>query len=227
MEEDIYQDARENMLRAQIERRGITDSRVLEAMRKVPRHIFVPSDLYDRAYQDSPLPIGLNQTISQPYIVAVMTEMLQLSGDENVLEVGTGSGYQAAILGVLARCVHTIERHPELARGAMRSLDQLGFKNVFVHIGDGSLGWPDGSPYQRILITAAAPKISPPWLEQLDEGGILVVPVGAHHEQYLERWRKSDGQLSRERHFPVAFVPLRGQYGWQEDQWDDVIRDDY
>jgi len=220
MEGSLYAEEREKMVRQQIERRGIKDVRLLEALRHVPRHLFVPPDLKDQAYIDGPLPIGLSQTISQPYIVAAMTDMLSLTGDENVLEVGTGSGYQAAVLGELVHTVHTIERHPELAKHASETLEKLGYNNVHVHTGDGSLGWPDNSPYQCILVTAAAPSIPPPLIDQMDEGATLVIPVGVYGAQNLERWRKINGQVTRERFFPVAFVPLRGHFGWQEDDWD-------
>lgn len=205
------------MVEQQIAERGIRNPRVLDAMRRVPRHMFVAPDQRDKAYQDGPLPIGLGQTISQPYIVGVMSEMLELKGDETVFEVGTGSGYQAAVLGELARTVHTVERHPELATHAQEILSRLGYENVFVHQEDGTLGWPPGAPYQAILVTAAAPRISQAWVEQMDEGATLLVPVGGHEEQHLERWRKINGQMVRETLFPVAFVPLRGRFGWQDD----------
>lgn len=217
---DPYQRAREAMVREQLERRGIRNPRVLAAMRRVPRHWFVPPELRARAYEDGPLAIGLGQTISQPYMVGAMTTLLNLSGDETVLEIGTGSGYQAAILGELAREVHTIERHPELAERARRLLAEMGFHNVFVHTGDGTLGWPPAAPYQAILVTAAAPEIPRPLVEQLDEDGTLVIPVGGPDGQNLERWRKAGGRFRREKFFPVAFVPLRGRFGWKEDDWD-------
>lgn len=216
-EEKQYQEERENMVEKQLLWRGIHDPRVLDAMRRVPRHLFVPSDLLSRAYYDGPLPIGLGQTISQPYIVAAMSELLELKGDETVFEVGTGSGYQAAMLGELAATVHTIERHPDLASRARDVLTRLGYKNIFVHTGDGTLGWPPGAPYQAMVVTAASPSISPAWIEQMDEGSVLVAPVGGQGEQYLERWRKRNGDMTREVLFPVAFVPLRGRYGWQEE----------
>lgn len=216
--EERYREARKAMVRDQIERRKIRDPRLLEVMRRIPRHWFVPADLRDRAYDDAPLPLGEGATISQPYIVAAMTAILQLDGSENVLEIGTGSGYQAAILSQMARSVHTIERNPELARRAHRLLAELGFDNVFVHEGDGTLGWPPGAPFQAILVTAAAPDIPDPLVEQLDENGRLVIPVGGPREQELERWRKSSGHIYREHFFPVAFVPLLGRYGWKENK---------
>jgi len=205
------------MVEQQILYRGVHDERVLRAMRRIPRHLFVPPDMRSRAYYDGPLPIGLGQTISQPYIVAVMSELLELKGSETVLEIGTGSGYQAAVLGELAAAIHTVERHPELASRAMDVLARLGYNNVTVHTGDGTLGWPPEAPYQAIVVTAAAPRISPAWIEQMDEGAILVVPIGGQGEQFLERWRKRDKEMVCETLFPVAFVPLRGQYGWQEE----------
>lgn len=219
-EEKIFQQ-REAMVRSQMEQRGVRDPRLLEVMRRVPRHLFVPERYRSKAYDDGPLPIGLGQTISQPYIVAVMTDMLRLTGSEHVLEIGTGSGYQAAVLAEMASQVHTIERHPLLAEIAQATLRNLGYNNVTVHTGDGSLGWPPGSPYQAILVTAAAPEIPQPLIEQMAEGGKLIIPVGNRAGQSLERWRKSSGQIYRESLFPVAFVPLRGQYGWQEKDWED------
>ncbi len=219
--EERYFHQRADMVRKQIELRGIYDPRLLEALRRVPRHQFVPERYRAKAYQDGPLPIGLGQTISQPYIVAIMTDLLGLSGGENVLEIGTGSGYQAAILGEMAREVHTVERHPSLAQHAQAILQELNYTNVFVHAGDGSLGWPPSAPYQAILVTAAAPGIPQPLVDQLAEGGVLVIPVGDRGGQELERWRKSAGRISCERFFPVAFVPLRGQHGWHDSDWDE------
>ena len=218
-QEEKFRKAREEMLREQIEGHGIHNTRLLEAMYRVPRHLFVPFELRERAYEDGPLPIGLGQTISQPYMVAAMTEMLDLTGTETVLEVGTGSGYQAAVLSRMAREVHTIERHPELAEQAQAVLNELGFKNVFIHLGDGSFGWPEAAPYPGILVTAAAPRPPDPLLEQLAEDGFLVIPVGGPEGQELQRWKKVQGNVYRERLFPVAFVPMRGELGWQDDDW--------
>lgn len=217
--EDQFWSARQAMVRNQIERRNIHDLRLLEAMRRIPRHRFVPPSLHEHAYEDGPLPIGLGQTISQPYIVAAMTNLLALRGTENVLEIGTGSGYQAAILGEMAGLVHTVEFLPQLAETAQVVLENLGFRNIFVHTGDGTLGWPPAAPYQAILVTAAAPKIPAPLFEQLDEGGRLVIPVGGPHGQDLERWCKVSGHAICETLFPVAFVPLRGHFGWQDSEW--------
>lgn len=219
--EDRFREARAAMVREQIEQRGIHDPRVLNVMSRVPRHRFVPPDLAAHAYDDGPLPIGQGQTISQPYMVAEMTNLLELNGDENVLEIGTGSGYQAAVLGAMAREVHTIELYPELARQALETLAALGFDNVFVHVGDGSFGWHPGAPYQAILVAAAAPHIPDPLIYQLDEGGRLVIPLGDRSGQYLERWRKLGGRIRREKLFPVAFVPFRGEHGWHEQEWED------
>jgi protein-L-isoaspartate(D-aspartate) O-methyltransferase len=219
MEEDEFRLEREAMVREQIERRGIRDKRVLEALRSVPRHLFVPAEERRYAYHDGPLPIGEGQTISQPYIVAVMTELLELQGDENVLEIGTGSGYQAAVLGRLARTVHTVERYARLAQRAEETLRTLGVNNVFVHVGDGSLGWPANAPYHAIVVTAAAPVVPPALLDQLLPGGRLVIPIGGPEGQMLERWVRKADHLEREVLFAVAFVPLRGAAGWSEGEW--------
>jgi protein-L-isoaspartate(D-aspartate) O-methyltransferase len=219
--EDRFWEAREEMVRNQIERRRIRDARLLTVMRRVPRHLFVPPPLRDHAYEDGPLPIGLGQTISQPYMVAAMTDLLALNGGEIVLEIGTGSGYQAAILAEMARAVHSVEIHSHLAAIAQAVLDVLGYRNVSIHTGDGTLGWPPAAPYQAILVTAAAPDIPNPLIDQLDDGGRLVIPVGGPHGQDLELWRKKDGRIYRETLFPVAFVPLRGRFGWQDNEWEE------
>lgn len=208
------------MVDEQLIERDIRDERVLEAMRAVPRHRFVPLEYRYMAYNDGPLPIGSGQTISQPYIVALMTQLLHLKGDENVLEIGTGSGYQAAVLGYVAKQVHTIERHSELAEGAAGVLQELGLSNVCVHIGDGSLGLREYAPFQAILVTAAAPDVPKALLDQLDEGGRLVVPVGGRMNQFLERWERHGASFEQELLVPVAFVPLRGRYGWNEERWE-------
>jgi protein-L-isoaspartate(D-aspartate) O-methyltransferase len=218
-QEDRFRKAREAMLREQIEDRGLRSPRLIEAMYRVPRHQFVPPDLRDRAYEDGPLPIGFGQTISQPYMVAAMTHLLNLNGTETVLEIGAGSGYQAAVVSRLAREVHTVERHPELGQQAQETLASLGYSNVYVHIGDGSLGWPPAAPYQAILVTAAAPRPPEPLFEQLDEDGFLVIPVGGPEGQELQRWKKVNGRVYQEHLFPVAFVPLRGHLGWDEQDW--------
>ncbi len=210
------------MVSEQIERRGLRSARLLEAFRKVPRHVFVPAECRKNAYDDGPLPIGDAQTISQPYIVALMTNLLQLNGDETVLEIGTGSGYQAGILAELARSVHTVERHARLAERAQQTLASLGYANVFCHSGDGSLGWPEAAPYQGILVTAAAPCPPQPLLDQLADGGRLVIPVGDRAGQDLQVWERRGSRLEPESILPVCFVPLRGTYGWKEAEWEEV-----
>lgn len=217
--EDNYAAAREWMVESQIRRRGITDPRVLRAMRTVPRHLFVPRDLWDQAYNDYPLPIGEGQTISQPYIVALMTEALELTGTEKVLEVGAGSGYQAAILAELAKEVYTIERIPELARHAEKILKQLGYRNVQVIVGDGTKGWKPQAPYDAIIVTAGAPQVPGPLVEQLALGGRLVIPVGDQYSQSLTRIRRTmKGDLKTEYLGGCRFVKLIGEYGWKAEE---------
>lgn len=221
MKEDAtYVQERQRMVERQLIARDIRDKRVLDAMLNVPRHIFVPDEYQHMAYSDGPLPIGSGQTISQPYIVALMTQLLRLEGSENVLEIGTGSGYQAAVLAHLARQVHTIEQHASLAENAANTLQALGLNNVQVHVGDGSLGVPEHAPYQAILVTAAAPTVPHTLLSQLDENGYLVLPVGGRLGQYLERWERRGAEYHNEALVPVAFVPLRGKFGWTEGDWD-------
>ncbi len=205
------------MVDYQIKSRGIRDDLVLEAMKKIERHLFVPEEQVRYAYNDRPLPIGLNQTISQPYIVALMTEFLNLKGSEKVLEIGTGSGYQAAILGEIAAEVHTVERHAELAERASSLIASLGYTNVHVHLGDGSLGWTDEEPYDAVLVTAAAPEVPEPLKDQLIEDGRLVIPVGHPRAQLLEVWQKKAGGFVQECVANVAFVPLYGEHGWDKD----------
>jgi len=217
MEKDYsYDVARERMVEEQLLERNIRSPRVLEAMRTVPRHSFVPVDQRGLAYVDSPLPIGNGQTISQPYIVALMTQLLELKGDEKVLEVGTGSGYQAAVLAFLAAEVYTIERYADLGRYAARILEDLGYRNVHVEIGDGSRGLAEYAPFDAILVTAAAPRVPRPLLQQLANGGRLVIPVGARGNQTLERWVKNADEYVNDMITAVAFVPLVGEFGWQE-----------
>ncbi len=211
-----YSRARERMVRQQIAARGIRAERVLDAMRSVPRHLFVPLESRHSAYMDGPLSIGQGQTISQPYIVALMTEALELRGHERVLEIGTGSGYQAAILSQLASHVYTVERIPELASRAQDLFRQLGYDNISMHVGDGTLGWLEHAPYEAIIITAAAPEIPRPLTDQLAEGGRLVAPIGGSWSQSLVRVRKQRGHLRRQELTSVAFVPLIGQHGWPE-----------
>jgi protein-L-isoaspartate(D-aspartate) O-methyltransferase len=202
------------MVRQQIESRGVTDRRVLEAMRKVPRHRFVLPNMEDAAYEDSPLPIGFGQTISQPYIVAYMSELLQVGPEDRVLEIGTGSGYQAAILAELAREVFTIEIVPELGERAMKTLAVLGYERVRVRIGDGYAGWPDHAPFDRIILTAAPDEVPPPLVDQLAVGGRLVAPVGSF-DQWIRVLTRTPQRIVEETTIPVRFVPLvrkPGQY---------------
>jgi len=202
------------MVVRQLESRRITDRRVLEAMAEVPRENFVPEDLQDEAYGDGPLPIGYAQTISQPYTVAMMCEALNLAGTEKVLEIGTGSGYAACVLGKLAREVHTIERIPELARTAETHLRALGVQNVYVHVGDGSLGLPEHSPFDAIVVTAGGPSLPAAYSEQLAEGGRIVMPIGPMHDQEMCRFTKRGGFLQREELGAFCFVPLIGAEAW-------------
>ena len=214
--DDFYQTERERMVSEQLASRNIRDHRVLSTMRTVPREQFVPPEHRHLAYADGPLPIGQGQTISQPYIVALMTQLLELQGDEVVLEIGTGSGYQAAVLARLASSVHTIERHASLAHSAARALSQLGLENVQVHIGDGTQGLPELAFFEAIIVTAAAPEVPQPLLDQLAEGGRLVIPVGGRRGQYLQRWRRHADEFKSELLEPVAFVPLLGEHGWED-----------
>ena len=202
------------MVAEQIRKRGIRSPRVLEAMERVPRHLFVPDELMTRSYNDEPLAIGERQTISQPYMVAAMTETLELEGHERVLEVGAGSGYQAAVLAELSREVITIEARASLADAARDRLAVLGYGNVRVEIGDGTLGFPELAPFDAILVAAAAPQVPPPLIEQLAEDGRMVVPVGTSDRQMLMRIRKIGGRVAEEQLFACQFVPLQGQYGW-------------
>jgi len=217
-EQDTYQEARHRMVADQIIRRGVDDQRVLDAMRKIPRHLFVDETYYKEAYDDHPLPIGHGQTISQPYIVALMTSHLNLKGNEKVLEIGTGSGYQAALLAELAAEVHSIERVPFLAEKARRVLDELGYENVYIHVGDGSLGWPEEAPYQCIITTAAAPDVPDVYVQQLAIGGKIIIPVGSRWRQMLMLWTKLEKGIKKEEVLPVVFVPLLGEKGWQDSQ---------
>ena len=205
-----YREARKRMVEEQIRARGIKDPRVLAAMEKVPRHEFVPAQFRADAYADQPLPIGMGQTISQPYIVAYMTEQLKLKGDEKVLEIGTGSGYQAAVLAQLAREVYTIEIIPELGKRAAETLKRLGYRNVHVRIGDGYRGWPEQAPFDAIIITAAPEQIPEPLIAQLKEGGRMILPVGDVYQELVLVTKTAKG-LHRERKIPVRFVPMTGE----------------
>ena len=205
---------REKMVRSQIEGRGISDEQVLRAMRCVPRHLFVTEDARSQAYRDCPVRIGSGQTISQPYIVALMTSLLNVKKHHKVLDVGTGSGYQAAVLTELGAEVHSIERHPELAQEAEALLRGLGYDSVWVHVGDGTQGLQEYAPFDRILVAAAAPSVPEPLLDQLVDGGKLVVPVGSRFAQTLEVWTKKGEEYLRQSHIGVMFVPLVGKHGW-------------
>lgn len=216
---DDFDLQRKGMIEEQIAGRGLRNSRLLETFWQVPRHLFVPPQIRYQAYEDRPLPIGNNQTISQPYIVALMTGLLGLQGFENVLEIGTGSGYQAAILAYMARTVHTIERFPDLAENAALLFEELGFNNIFVHSGDGSFGWPANAPYDGIIVTAAAPHPPQPLLDQLAPDGRLVIPIGGPQGQDLQLWTREFGRFTFENIIPVSFVPLRGNLGWREETW--------
>jgi len=201
------------MVLHQLQRVGINDRRVLEAFESIPRHLFVPVEYRDLAYENRPLPIGFKQTISQPFIAAYMTQSLALNGTERVLEVGTGSGYQAAILSCLVLEVHTVELIPALAGRAKRILEGLKITNVFTHVSDGSQGWEEAAPYDAIMITAAGPRVPAPLLNQLADGGRMIIPVGESGAQILELWQRDGDSFSHEELLPVAFVPLRGKEG--------------
>lgn len=213
---DDFKKLRALMVETQLVPRGIKDRRVLDVMMSVPRHLFVDEPLWHRAYDDAALPFAEGQTISQPYMVAVMTELLELKGDEKVLEIGTGSGYQAAILAELAKEVYTIERFGSLSERARKTLASLGYENIHIITGNGTLGMPQAAPFNRILITAAAPRVPEPLIEQLSEGGIIVAPVGDTLSQQLIKTVKKNQQVSTEYHTPCVFVPLIGEYGWKE-----------
>lgn len=211
-----YGRMREDMVREQLIGRGISDAKVLAAFRKVPRHLFVEENLRKHAYADYPLPISLKQTISQPYIVALMTELLALKGGEMVLEVGTGSGYQAAILAEIAGFVYSVERFGELAADSTKTLKALGYKNFEIRVGDGTLGWEEHMPYDGIVVTAGAPDVPAPLAKQLADGGRLVIPVGGAFGQILTVVQRSNGSIKSEGICGCTFVPLVGEKGWAE-----------
>jgi protein-L-isoaspartate(D-aspartate) O-methyltransferase len=211
-----YVQARERMIQQQLVSRGINDPRVLRAMAKVPRHLFLESELWDQAYEDHPLPIGADQTISQPYMVALMAEALELKGAEKVLEVGTGSGYAAAVLGELCAEIFTVEAVEELALKARTLLSRLGYRNVSVLVGDGTLGWAEHAPYDAVIISAAAPCIPRPLLEQLKIPGHLLFPMGEKELQTLVRIRKDQAGIREEYLGECLFVKLKGRYGWED-----------
>ena len=203
------------MVSSQLIPRGIKDESVLRVMRKVPRHLFMPEDVRYSAYDDMAMTVGEGQTISQPYIVAIMTELLELNGTEKVLEIGTGSGYQAAILAELSAEVYTIERIEPLATRAREILKGLGYGNIHIVVGDGTVGLEGQAPFDRIIVTAAAPAVPQLLVNQLNEGGIIVAPVGERFSQVLLKGRKVNGRLIEELSTPCAFVPLIGEYGWK------------
>lgn len=211
-----FEEARSRLI--QHLRREISDERVLNAMERVPRQLFVPSNSLYLAYEDIPLSIGEGQTISQPFIVALMTEALELAGTEKVLEIGTGSGYQAAILAELAQQVISVERLSKLAEDARLLLDKLGYTNIEVHLAEKTLGWPKEAPYQAIIVTAGAPRIPPELLDQLAENGRLVIPVGSRYEQELIKVVKESGKVTAKNSGACRFVPLIGEGAWEE-QW--------
>ncbi len=206
---------RERMVEEQLVRRGITDARVLGAMRRVPRHRFVEEALRERAYGDHPLPIGESQTISQPYMVAAMTQLLELQGGEKILEIGTGSGYQTAVLAELSRRVCSIERLPGLATRARRILEALGYTKAVVKTADGTYGWPDEAPFDRVLVAAGGPAVPAPLFQQLAERGRLVMPIGEAQSQALHVIEKVGGEMRTEIDFGCVFVKLVGKYGWE------------
>ena len=208
--EPDWQALRDAMVDRQIAARGVRDGRVLKAMRTVPRHLFVPEDLQSEAYRDSPLPIGLGQTISQPYIVALMSELLEARPGDTVLEVGTGSGYQAAVLAAMGVEVFTIEIVPELCAQAGTVLAELGYDSVHVRCGDGYGGWPEKAPFDGVIVTAAPDRVPEPLLEQLREGASMVIPVGAWHQDLKTLTRTEDGFEERSV-IPVRFVPMTGK----------------
>lgn len=211
-----WQALRHNMVAEQLAARGITDSRVLDAMRHIPRHIFVPEDYQPQAYDDTPLPIGNNQTISQPFMVGLMSQLLALDGHERVLEIGTGCGYQTAILAYLAKYVYSIERIAPLAHRAEATLQQLNITNVSIIIGDGSYGLPDKCPFEGIIVTAVAPQVPRPLISQLSRtGGRLVIPVGRGDKQQLLVIQRRGDKYTQTPITPVRFVPLIGKFGFQ------------
>jgi protein-L-isoaspartate(D-aspartate) O-methyltransferase len=209
-----YEILRKRMVEEQLIPRGIKNQKVLDAFYKVQRHKFIPPDLRNSAYADFPIPIGEGQTISQPYIVALMTECLNLTSEERILEIGTGSGYQAAILAELAKEVYTIERFEILAKRAEALLSQLGYNNIKIKVGDGTLGWQEAAPFDKIMITAASPKIPQPLIEQLKENGKLILPLGESFSQVLTLVEKKKNKFETVDICGCVFVPLVGKYGW-------------
>ncbi len=211
---DPYEVARRRMVSDQLASKGIASKDVLHVMGELPRHLFVEHAMESQAYLDRPLPLGLGQTISQPFIVAKMTETLQLTGTEKVLEIGTGSGYQAAVLAGLAKEVYSVERLSDLSIRARKVLYRLGYKNIKLRIGDGTLGWKENAPYDRIIVTAGGPKIPESLLHQLVDGGTMIIPVGHEDIQCLEVIQRIGNRFEQKRAIPCRFVKLKGQHGW-------------
>lgn len=209
---------RDNLIDHQLRQKGISDTRVLEAMKNIPREDFVPPEYESMAYRNGPLPIGEGQTISQPYIVALMTQCLELKPDDKVLEIGTGSGYQMAVLLEMGARVYSVERIPELASRAENILRSLGYKDVHIKRADGTEGWPEEAPFDAILVTSGAPSVPEPLKQQLADGGRLVIPVGSPHSQRLYKIVKTDAHFTTIVITPCVFVPLIGKYGWDGDQ---------
>ena len=210
-----YDKDRSRMVEEQIEARGVKDARVLATMRKVPRHELLPEAIRGMAYKDSALPLGEAQTMSQPYMVALMSELLELTGDERVLEIGTGSGYQAAVLAELCEKVYTVERIKMLAERARENLDRLGYRSVAIKVYDGTYGWKDMAPFDAIMVTAGAPEVPAPLVDQLKEGGRMIIPVGDRDGQTLLKVVKTAQGSVTERMIPCTFVPLIGSHGWK------------
>jgi protein-L-isoaspartate(D-aspartate) O-methyltransferase len=215
-DEADYQISRRRMVAEQLRGKGIRDERVLKTMGEIPRHLFVDKAFWGKAYGDFPLPVGSGQTISQPYMVAIMTELLKLKGRERVLEIGTGSGYQAAVLAELADQVYTVERMPELARKARSVLDKIGLFNVAIKIADGTLGWKEFQPFDRIIVTAAAPEVPQSLVDQLADGGRMIVPVGSQGSQILTIIDKQEDGTEISHDCACVFVPLIGKEGWSD-----------
>jgi protein-L-isoaspartate(D-aspartate) O-methyltransferase len=215
---ESFHEERMQMVEQQLRRRGIHDQHVLAAMEKIPRHVFLPAEFISSAYNDNPVTIGEDQTISQPYMVALMTQCLQVHKGDRVLEIGTGSGYQTAILMEMGAEVYTIERVKPLAEKAEKKLKDLGYDAFHMRIGDGTLGWPEQAPFQGIIVTAAAPEAPETYKEQLlEEGGKLIIPVGSRYSQVLHRITRVQDRFNKEEFTPCVFVPLVGKYGWKEE----------
>src|SRR5262245_553825 len=209
-----FESLRHRMVEEQLARHGIRDERVLEALRRIPRHLFVPEEASDQAYEDHPVPIGQGQTISQPYMVACMTQALELRGGEKILEIGSGSGYQTAVLKELNADVYTVERLPELSDLARANLERAGFTGVHYRVADGTRGWSEEAPFDRVIVTAGAPTMPVSLVEQLRDGGSMVIPVGGEEEQELLLVRRGNGRVTRERICSCIFVKLWGEEGW-------------